>query len=89
MHTRRIWFAVPLLDLVLPFPLPNQSHEGEVGWTVQQDCPADIDGAWHGTLNAGDLFSLRLTLAEQAPGTFQARIESHQGIERGPAWRDG
>ncbi len=89
MHTRRICSAVPLLGLILLVPLPNQSYRGGIARTVQQDCPADIDGAWHGTLNAGDLFSLRLTLTEQAPGTFQARIESHQGVERGAAWRDG
>ena len=80
---------VLLSSLCVFLPAANPVSEAAGGRSAKQDCPADIDGAWHSTLNAGDMFSLRLTLAEQAPGTFQARIESHQGVEQGPAWWDG
>ena len=80
---------VLLSSLLVFLPAANPVNEAAGGRSAEQDCPTDIDGAWHGTVNAGDLFSLRLTLTERTPGTFQARIESHQGVEQGPAWRDG
>lgn len=88
-HLRSAVRSASILSLILSLPVANQVRGGEAAWTVQQDCPDDIVGAWHSTLNARDLFTLRLTITEQSPGTFGVRIESHQGVEQGPVWRDG
>jgi CubicO group peptidase (beta-lactamase class C family) len=37
----------------------------------------------------GNLFTVRLTITEQSPGAFVARMESHQSGEETAVWRDG
>jgi CubicO group peptidase (beta-lactamase class C family) len=89
MDRRLIRFTVPLLSLILPLPLANESHGSGASWSVAQDCSDDIVGAWHSTLNVGDLFSVRIAVTERSPGVFLARIESHRGAEEGLVWREG
>ena len=54
-----------------------------------QECPADLRGAWSGTLAAGQLLEVRLALQERAPGDYVATIQSRQFAEEVPVWHDG
>jgi CubicO group peptidase (beta-lactamase class C family) len=81
--------SVVLSSLCVFFPAANAVTGTEAEWNTTQDCPDAIVGAWHSTLNAGDLFSVRIAITESSPGVFLARIESHQSIEEGTVWREG
>jgi CubicO group peptidase (beta-lactamase class C family) len=63
---------------------------GSAGARVHgQECPADLRGAWSGTLAIGELIELRLALHERAPGDYAATIRSRQFAEEVPVWQDG
>ncbi len=54
-----------------------------------QECPADLRGAWSGTLAIGELLEMRLALHERAPGDYVAEIRSRRFAEEVAVWRDG
>jgi CubicO group peptidase (beta-lactamase class C family) len=54
-----------------------------------QVCPPALEGAWTGTLPAGDLLRVELQLGERSPGVIEARLRSAAGTETVPVWSDG
>ncbi|UCF41557.1 MAG: serine hydrolase [Gemmatimonadota bacterium] len=54
-----------------------------------QGCPAALPGAWSGALAVDELLTVRITVAERAPGRFVAEFRSRQVVEQVPVWRDG
>ena len=54
-----------------------------------QDCPADVVGAWTGTLPAHHGFLFEFTVRRVADGTFEAEIQSGGESETFPVWSDG
>ncbi len=54
-----------------------------------QECPEELLGAWSGALAVGELLTVRLAVAERAPGGFVAEFRSRQVVEEVPVWMDG
>lgn len=52
-------------------------------------CPAELYGAWSGTLDVDRLFRLRLLITRQAGDHYTARLELQGDHEEGPAWTQG
>jgi len=72
-------FAVAVTAAALVSPGPGHS----------QDCPADVVGAWTGTLPAHHGFLFEFTVRRVADGTFEAEIRSGGELEVVRAWSDG
>jgi len=72
-------FAVAVIAAALVSPGPGHS----------QDCPADVVGAWTGTLPAHHGFLFEFTVRRVADGTFEAEIRSGGELEVVRAWSDG
>ena len=62
---------------------------GSPGPAHSQGCPAELAGAWTGTLPAREGFLLNLTVTRGADGTFEAEIRSGGETEVVPAWSEG
>ncbi len=63
------------------------SHSGKP--LSVSDCPDQLLGAWHSTLDIEKLFTVGITITERSPGNFVANVRSHRGAEESPVWRVG
>jgi CubicO group peptidase (beta-lactamase class C family) len=79
--------TIPLwMSLGLASFLPGGTSSSAV---PGQECPADLRGAWSGTLAVDELLNVRLTLRERTQGEYVAEIRSSQVDEEVRAWQDG
>ncbi len=76
------------LSLVLIADLgPRTSSPDEA--LRDQDCPDELVGSWRSALDVAELFTIRFTVNERAPGEFVAEIGSGGVVEGIPVWREG